>query len=197
MDYHLYVPQNATEHMPLIIYLHGIGVVGASENNEYNPMYVQALEAYDEKFPFLILAPSSMYNKTWISGQMPQRVKALIDYIVAEYKVDPEKIIIAGHSMGASGVFRQIELYGDFYSAAIPVSVPDVSIIQQEKCLDVPIWGFAGSEEAPWNYQMQEMLKSIQELGGNTKYIEMDGVNHAEAQYCAFLWDVMEWAIAQ
>lgn len=196
IDYHMYIPKNATENMPLVVYLHGIGAVGANHYNEENPMITKALEIYGEEFPFLILAPSSMYNKTWISKQMPERVKALVEAIAEQFNVDRSKIIITGHSMGAAGVFRQIELYGDFYSAAIPVSVPDISIFEMEKLLEVSIWGLAGSKE-PADIEMRAYFEALAALGGQVKYTSLEGVEHGKSANYAFLWDVLEWAIAQ
>lgn len=197
IDYHMYIPENATENMPLIIYLHGVGAVGANRLNEYNPLVSKAVEVYGEAYPFLILAPSSMGFKTWISRNMPERVKALVDHIVERYHVDRTKIIITGHSMGANGVFRQIELYGDFYSAAIPISAPSTSIIELEKCLDVPMWGFAGSKEYPYDQNMRDTFLKIEEMEGNVKFTILEGVEHKNTAYRTFLYDVFEWAIAQ
>ncbi len=197
IDYYLYIPKDATEHMPLIVYLHGVGAVGSVKNIETNPLHSCALEIYGESFPFLILTPSSMFNSTWTSKKMPERVKSLVEYIVSEYNIDRDKIIISGHSMGASGVFRQIEHYGDFYSAAIPVSVPDTSIIDIEKCLTTPIQGFAGSKESPFNHDMRELCDSLKELGGNVVYTELEGIVHGKTPYHAFTKEVLDWAITQ
>lgn len=197
IEYHLYIPENATENMPLIVYLHGVGAAGANRLNEHNPLITKALEVYGEDFPFLILAPSSMTYKSWLSKQMPERVKNLVDYIAELYNVDRSKIIIAGHSMGANGVFRQIELYGDYYSAAIPISAPDTSIIDLDRCLDVPIWGFAGSKEYPCDYKMHTLFSKLEEMDGNVKYTILEGVEHGKTANESFLYDVFEWALAQ
>lgn len=197
IEYHMYIPENATENMPLIIYLHGVGAAGANRLNENNPLITKALEVYGEDFPFLILAPSSMTHKTWISKQMPERVKNLVDYIAELYNVDRSKIIITGHSMGANGVFRQIELYGNYYSAAIPISASDTSIIDLDYCLDVPIWGFAGSKEYPCDYKMHSLFSKLEEMEGNVKFTILEGVKHGDTANQSFLYDVFEWALAQ
>ena len=197
MDYHMYIPQNATENMPLIVYLHGLGAVGPSKLNEDNPLIQQAMDIYGDEYPFLILAPSSMLNKSWLSKELPARVKSLIDYIADLYHVDRNKIIITGHSMGAAGVMRQIELYGDFYSAAIPVSLPTTKNLDIEKYLDVPIWGFIGGKEAPINYYMQVMFEEMNEIGCYAIFTELEGVEHGKSALYAYMWDVFEWAISQ
>lgn len=42
MEYHMYIPKDATEHMPLIVYLHGLGSVGNSSLNAENLLIVKA-----------------------------------------------------------------------------------------------------------------------------------------------------------
>lgn len=197
MEYHMYIPKDATEQMPLIVYLHGLGAVGNSALNSENPLIVKAREVYGDSFPFLILAPSSMGKETWISQDMPERVKNLVYYIADQYNVDRDKIIITGHSMGAAGVMRQVELYSDLYSAAIPISMPGTSFVKVEKCLDVPIWGLAGSKEYPSFLHMQDLMDDIKNAGGNAKFTLLDGVTHGKTALESYVYDVLHWAISQ
>ncbi len=197
MDYHIYIPSGATENMPLVVYLHGTGAIGNSVFNENNPAIAKALEAYGDGFPFILLAPSSMFTSSWRLKHIPFLVKALIDDTADKYNVDRSKIIIIGHSMGAGGVMRQIELYGNYYSAAVPVSLTSTEHIDITKCLDVPIWGFAGTEEAPHEYNMQKLFDKINESGGNAVLSVLEGVEHGDSADYAFTREVFEWAIGQ
>ena len=147
MDYHIYIPENATENMPLIVYLHGTGAIGNPTLNEDNPAIRQARSVYGENFPFILLAPCSMYNRSWNVKYMPDLLQSLVDHIADLYNVDRNKVIIFGHSMGAIGLFRQIDMFGAFYSAAVPVSLTNVDNVNIEACTVVPIWGFSGTED--------------------------------------------------
>ena len=197
MDYHIYIPQNATEHMPLIVYLHGTGAIGNSTLNENNPAIENAREIYGEDFPFILLAPSSMFKRSWRQKYIPDLLKAVIDETADKYNVDRNKIIIIGHSMGAGGVMRQIEMFGSFYSAAVPVSLTSTDNIDVTKCLDVPIWGFAGTEESPHEYNMQKLFEKINESGGNAMLSALEGVEHGDSAEYAFTKEMFEWAMAQ
>lgn len=197
MDYHIYFPDNATEHMPLIVYLHGTGAIGNSVYNEMNPAISKAIEVYGEVFPFILLAPSSMFRNSWRQDHMPYLVKALIDDIAERYNVDRTKIIIIGHSMGAGGVMRQIELFGDYYSAAVPVSLTNTDNVDITACLDVPIWGFAGTEEAPYDYNMKKLFVKINDSGGKALFSALEGAEHGNSADFAFTLEVFEWAIRQ
>lgn len=197
MDYHIYIPSGATENMPLVVYLHGTGAIGNSVFNEKNPAITKASEAYGDDFPFILLAPSSMFNRSWRLDHMPYLLKALVDNIASKYNVDRSKIVIIGHSMGAGGVMRQIELYGNYYSAAVPVSLTSTEHIDITQCLDVPIWGFAGTEESPHEHNMQKLFDKINELGGNAVLSVLEGVEHGDSANHAFAREVFEWAIGQ
>lgn len=194
MDYYIYIPEQATENMPLIIFLHGIGSVGPLELNQDNAMITQANAIYGEQFPFLILAPSTSIA-TWASHHIPERLKALTDWVVSEYRVDPERIIITGHSLGSAGVYRMLELYGDYFSAAVPVSEPCVSEVDPTLCTNVRIWGFAGDQEPDCSEAMQQLTQQILELGGNAKFSELPDCNHGKSPYHAFQADVFAWMI--
>lgn len=194
MEYYVYVPEQAVESMPLVIYLHGIGSVGPLELNRDNPMIEKAREVYGDDFPFLILAPSTSIA-TWASHTVPERLKALTDYITEQYCVDPDKIIITGHSLGSAGVYRMLELYGDYFSAAVPVSEPDTSEVDASLCTNVRIWGFAGALEPECSDQMQKLTEEINALGGNARFTEIENCGHGRSPYGAFLWDVFEWMI--
>lgn len=197
MDYHIYIPDNATENMPLIVYLHGTGAIGNPEYNENNPAITQANAVYGDDFPFILLAPSSMYNRSWNVKYVPDLLKSLVDYIAEHYNVDRNKIILFGHSMGAIGVFRQIELFGDFYSAAVPVSLTNTDNINVESSTVIPIWGFSGTEESPHEYNMRKLFEQINESGGNAVFSAIEGAEHGDSADYAFTREVFEWALAQ
>lgn len=196
IDYHLYIPQNATEQMPLMIYLHGIGEIGSPALNESNPLIVNAQAVYGDRYPFIILAPTCNFS-SWLSKEMPARVKSLIDYIVDEYHIDKDKIILTGHSMGSSGVFRLVQTYADFFSAAVPVSDPDVSLVDAESCISVPIWAFAGSLESPFNADIERLVGKIEGYGGYARYTEFENVKHSNTVHHAFSKDTFEWALSR
>lgn len=194
MEYYIYIPESATQNMPLVIFLHGLGEVGPVALIEDNPMISQAKAVYGEAYPFVILAPSTKIP-TWASDMIPERLKALIDYIVTEYQIDPERIIITGHSLGSAGVYRMLELYGDYFSAAVPISEPDTSEVDATLCTNVRIWAFAGSEEPECSEQMRQLTQMINDLGGTAQYTEIEDCTHGRTPYRTFLWDVFEWMI--
>ena len=120
MEYYTFIPENATENMPLVIFLHGDGEVGRIWALENNAMMTSVREIYGNSFPFIAIAPCTR-SETWIDWTIPDTLMNLIEYVVTTYCIDTDHIIITGHSRGAVGVWYYINTYGDYFSAAVPI----------------------------------------------------------------------------
>ena len=74
----------------------------------------------------------------------------MVDIILKEKNIDTDKIILAGHSMGAQGIFNIADGKSDFYSALVFLSpykaTPSTIDINQFK--NVPLIGYVGTVEA-------------------------------------------------
>lgn len=199
LDYYLFVPENAVEDMPLLIFLHGDGEVGQPERLEhYGPM-IKAKEIYGEDFPFLALYPCTR-SYSWTSGYIPGTLKALIDTTVESYHIDADRIIITGHSRGSVGVWYMVSEYGDYFSAAIPISCGPFAALDLDACIKVPIWAFAGSGdqlEKHYSTTMRWAVDEIVEYGGAAQLQILENVTHANTCVEAFSADVFIWMIDQ
>ena len=74
----------------------------------------------------------------------------MIDKILKEKNIDTDKIILAGHSLGAQGIFNIADGKSDFYSVLVFLSpykaTPSTIDIIQFK--NVSLIGYAGTVEA-------------------------------------------------
>lgn len=199
LDYYLFVPENAVEDMPLLVFLHGDGEVGHPERLEhYGPM-IKAKEIYGEDFPFLALYPCTR-SYSWTSGYIPRTLKALIDTTVESYRIDSDRIIITGHSRGSVGVWYMISAYGDYFSAAIPISCGPFAALDLDACDNVPVWAFAGSGdqlENRYSTTMKWAVDQIVEYGGTAQLQILKNVTHANTCVEAFSEDVFTWMLEQ
>lgn len=96
-DYMLYTPKNATENMPLIVFLHGHGL-GGTYSAMRNEKYFTRLRADAEgKTPAYILAPILPDELDFgAKGMWPgieQSLMELIESVVQEYKIDQKKSV--------------------------------------------------------------------------------------------------------
>lgn len=199
LDYYLYVPENAVKEMPLIVFLHGDGLVGNMEALESYGMIEKAREIYGEEFPFIALSPCTRV-KSWINGNIPTTLKGLIDAIVAQCEIDPAHIIITGHSRGSIGTWYMISTYGDYFSAAVPVSCGNEKALNMENCIKVPIWGFAGNsgqDEAMYRDAMASAIRRITDAGGQGELTLLEGMNHGQTASEAYTAETFAWMLEQ
>lgn len=201
LDYYLFIPEGATENMPLVIYLHGDGDVGRMGNLLCNGVPLFATWAYGDNYPFLILTPSTR-TTSWIDGTIPGTLMELIAHIAEEYKVDQEKIIITGHSRGAIGVWYLINEHGDYFSAAVPVSC-DSDIPENhnyEMFAQVPIRAFVGTgdlDEKEIIEPMRSYIDATQQAGGDAELTIVQWATHSQTPERSFTKETFEWMLTQ
>ena len=198
MDYYLHIPEGATENMPLVIFLHGDGEIGLIENLENYGLIESAREIYGEAFPFISLSPCTRTN-SWIREDISELLKALIDTVVQDYAIDRRRIIITGHSRGAIGTWDMISRYGDFFSAAVPVSCNNENPLDLEKAAKVPVWAFAGDQgQLERNYAdaMGEAVDALSAAGGSARMMVLEDMTHIDTDTGAYTEEVFQWMLS-
>lgn len=200
LNYYIHFPENATEGMPLFIFLHGDGEVGNPYLLKEGGAINKIRRIYGDNFPFISIAPNTR-QKTWIDGKIPATLKGLIDTVIEMYSCDTEHIIITGHSRGAVGVWDMISIYGDYFSAAMPISSPHwVGHINYDNAAKVAVWTFAGNigETECWYHKyLQQNVDQINNRGGTAKFTILEGCNHGAAKSAALSSYSIEWLLSQ
>lgn len=199
LNYWLHIPNGATENMPLIVFLHGDGEINNMSGLKHYGIYQAVQEIYGDDYPFILLMPNTR-QYSWIKPNIQQTLKELIDYVVEEYKIDKEHIIITGHSRGAIGTWYMISQYGDYFSCAVPVScdyeLEDFVITQ---AITVPVQAYVGGGSDYRNYakNMTALVDQINEAGGEASLIVLEGKEHWQTSYAAYTLETFEWMLAQ
>jgi len=160
---------------PLVVFLHGAGERG----NNLEKLKVHGppkLIAGGKKFEAIIASPQVPSNEVW----NPYGVKALVDELVKNQRVDMSRIYLTGISMGGFGTWDTIFLYPDLFAAAIPVcGGAGVKFVQADKLKTLPIWIFHGGKdpivEPSWS---QKMFNVLTKLGAPVKLTIYPGVQH-------------------
>ncbi|HEY8970798.1 MAG TPA: hypothetical protein VIM64_16940, partial [Puia sp.] len=109
-------PTAATKKYPTIIYIHGGASFGsgstasltAMANVEGVPLYIakgwfptSIVTPYGDTASFIAISPQFMRAPT-----SPQDVKAVIDYVLAHYRVDLNRLYLTGYSLGGNAVWQ-------------------------------------------------------------------------------------------
>ncbi len=199
MEYYEIIPPHPTTNLPLIVYLHGDGQSSYFSSTTSLPIvkFINDNNAYDTS-EFIFIAPKGNYQD-WISQDVVTRLKNLIDHIVSEYSINKDKIIIMGASRGAIGTWNMVNLYPDFFSAAVPMSCcPPGSNANNFKT--TPVWalsGNSGSNESSYNRCMTNFVNQINNAGGNAKMVTHPGESHDTIANKFQDKEIFNWALSQ
>lgn len=115
--YALYSPSsaNSNSNVPLIVWLHGSGEINTSESAFKNSGLLATLNSWTlDGFNAYVLCPISP-SYSWSNSK--NAVYDLINKIVKEKNINPNRIILVGHSMGAMGVFQVADGKSNFFSS--------------------------------------------------------------------------------
>lgn len=199
MDYWVYIPDNAQINMPIVVFLHGSMEIGRMDLLEDYGIVGVVQEIYGDNFPFILLLPNT-HASTWTVDSVPETLKSLIESVTEKYRADTQRIIITGHSLGSIGTWYMTSLYGDFFSAAIPISCGIDEPMNFENCAKVPIMAFSGTvgnDEKNYNKAMHVLVSKILDAGGNATMNTVEGADHEDAVTKFYTKELFDWMITQ
>lgn len=129
MPYVLYIPSCVDDYdeIPLIVWLHGAGDASLSlERIDTRGLPCALKDWQSEGFNAYIVCPQlygNWYTGVWGSESVRNQVCDIVKYMLDNYNVNPNKVVISGHSLGAQGaMYIAATDPDDLYSAVVPVS---------------------------------------------------------------------------
>lgn len=196
LKYKLYIPGSLTKRnkLPLVIYLHSSGDCGNDIENVNNtglPKLIKNGRNYD----FLMVAPlmGTNYCKSW---DFPYAtVKSLIDDVVNNYPVDPERIIISGFSVGANNTLTMIRNYPNFFAGAIPIGIYR-NWTFSEIFNQTDIWAFFGEHDNSLEYG-QNIMETVISKNPNSKITVIKNGDHDVTLDVFQNSNVIKWILSQ
>lgn len=174
LGYLLYLPQDYKQDgdklFPLLVFLHGAGERG----NNLDLVEIHGppkLTKQNKQFPFVILAPQCPQDQRWND----EDIIALIDDIVARYKIDSKRIYLTGLSMGGYGTWSLAARYPEKFAAVAPIcgggNIIDVllaSRVKRDAIKTLSIWAFHGAKDPVVLLAESERMVSAFKLAGCT-----------------------------
>jgi predicted peptidase len=179
LQYYLYYPEGyekkKDEDFGLLLFLHGGGEsgdnLGAIKKNGPPKLLVEG-----KQFPFLILAPQNPHKRKWWNVRA---VMQLLDSVVQNNRVDPDRLYLTGLSRGGSAAWEIAVQYPDTFAAMAVVCgmapTPYASWINKE----MPIWVFHGTEDQSIPFSESEaMVAKLKQMNYPVRFTVYEGVGH-------------------
>ncbi len=178
LDFLFYLPgdygKDSQQTWPLIVYLHGAHLRGASLELLMEEPLPRKLEK-ESDFPFVAVSPlGDGEYEFWAEEKMIDPLFTLLEEIRSEYAIDSKRIYLTGNDMGGNGVWAIGLRHPEYFAALAPIAgyygypfeVPE-NICDLK---DVPVWAFHGRRDqfVPFEIE-QELVEALVACGGNAR----------------------------
>lgn len=195
----LYLPEryaNRDGKLPLIIYLHGSSRRGRDIEKVKANGLPPVLDTKAD-FDFVVASPQALSNHPWQECWRPDDLILLLDHLLAEYRIDPERVYLTGLSMGGYGTWACIGKHADRFAAAVPIcggGDPEWAPAMGP----LPIWAFHGEEDhvVPIR-RSREMVEAVERSGGNARLTSYPGVGHDSYTQTYANPELYQWLLQQ
>jgi predicted peptidase len=208
LNYLLFLPesygQETGERWPLLVFLHGIAKRGDTLEEldllkaDGPPMIVEG----EPDFPFVVLSPQCPPNAYW-ELELDQ-VDALLDDLLANYAVDPNRVYLTGLSMGGFGAWHYALRDPGRFAALVPVAgghQPGSDAVPADICAlqDTPIWVFHGLlDDVVPAWQSGVLVDALRACPAEVKLTLYAEADHDDAWKRAYDDPALsEWLLAQ
>ena len=181
VNYLLYIPEiypKSRKRWPLVLFLHGAGERGndLEKVKMHGPPKLVAKEG--KEFPFILVSPQCPTGGWWSGDREITALNALLDDIVARYRVDVDRIYVTGLSMGGFGAWRLALDYPDRFAAIAPICGGG-DPARAERIKHLPVWVFHGAKDNTVPLRASEaMVAALKKAGGNVRFTVYPDAGH-------------------
>lgn len=192
--YQVYVPRKPIAGAkPIILALHGAGERGSDGLLQTEVGLAGAIRRHPERWPAIVVFPQAPEGQLWMGGPAKVALAALAQ-AEREFRTDPNRVYLAGLSMGGNGVWRLAFEQPDRFAAVVAVCAftgpfrglppvagpgPDPYAALAARTAKLPIWMVHGDADAvvPVD-ESRKLAAALKAAGAQATYRELPGVNH-------------------
>jgi poly(3-hydroxybutyrate) depolymerase len=194
MPYRMYVPSSydPSRGAPLIVALHGLG----GTENSFFENYEADFPRLAEQHGYIVAAPLGFRvdgSYGWGLGNAPvdptvqfvqarseEDVMQVLELARAHYNIDPDRIYLAGHSMGAIGTWKVAAKFPEVW-AAIGMFAGAGTPATLSQMQHIPQYVVHGDADPTVSVEgSRPMVARMKELEMTVQYTEVPGGNHGD-----------------
>lgn len=203
INYWLYTPSNATEEMPLIVYLHGGSGKGDDldklTSNDGFPKYLSD-GVFGDLRAYVIIPQLKSTFKGWSDNAIG--VRDLIVSTQKNYSIDSGNISLTGHSMGGTGTWSIALRFPKLFNKIAPMSGSIDNTEENVNTLSsLKIWACVGSADNIVDPQKSiDIINALKAADVDAKITVFEGVDHfgvPEYAYKDLSLGVVAWLIGK
>ena len=202
IGYWLFTPQNATENMPLIVYLHGSHGQGDDLSVVLQEDFAEMVSNgdFDDIPAYIVIPQLSEKYRSW--RNVHTGIIGLIDNVVNAYHINKNNISLMGYSLGGTGTVNLASEYPSYFSKIAFLSGSAINVREAAKQLSgIPVWAFVGSEDVIVKPETAIMLiETLKRNGEDAQITIFNGADHIEVPPLVFSDDkinIVNWLIGE
>ena len=183
---------NYRNRLPLLLFLHGQSLCGNDLNRVRRYGSIAAVEM-GRVIDAYVVAPQCN-----TAGWRPERLKRIVDWAIANYNVDPDRVCVMGMSLGGYGTIDYCSAYPDSVAAAMALcgggTAKDFSGLNR-----VPLWIIHGTADRAVPVSQSRRVVEAMKAAGPTpllRYDEWPGVNHGQLARLLYMQETYDWLLS-
>jgi predicted peptidase len=177
--YVVYVPADYDpgKAWPTLLFLHGAGERGDDGTKQAEVGIGKAIRENPSRYPCIVVMPQCRHGLRW-DGPMLDMAQAALAAVEHDYRVDPNRVVLTGLSLGGYGTWTLGAQKPQRFAALGPVcgwGEPAQAAILAK----LPIWCWHGEADPAVPVQRsRDMVTAVKAAGGTVRYSELPGVGH-------------------
>jgi predicted peptidase len=176
--YLLYLPKDygkdPNKRWPLMMFLHGAGESG-SDLEKVKVHGPPKLIAQGKEFPFIVISPQCPSVKEWWDRST---LNALLDEVIAKYRVDEERLYLTGLSMGGYGTWELSTRFPERFAAIAPICGGGLPRFAP-RLKGMGVWVFHGAKDSVVKLdESVEMVEAMKAAGVDVKFTVYPEAQH-------------------
>lgn len=188
--YGVYLPKDyaAKTRWPVFLYLHGGGLVGGGFERfkrEGLPLYLK-----DGSLPFVVVVPhepQGYWNPGWLCD--------VLDAVRSRYTVDPDRVCVLGHSLGAKGAAAFVQQFPYRPAAVVMMGGGGGDVTP---FIHIPTWMINGEyESAARRVGAERFIEALNKAGGQGRNSVIPGQGHGVEGFAMAMPELQQWLLQQ